>query len=90
MRDNHCACQGAAEVRRLRCVDDPPIPSKGPRRRRSHFNEDSLRNWARDDGPEGDPHDESNLGLVVAVAVGLVLVLLVTFIAGQMQYEAPF
>ncbi len=40
--------------------------------------------------PDGDPRDESNLGLVVVVAVGLVLVLLVTYIAGQMQYEAAF
>ena len=49
-----------------------------------------MQKWAKDDVPEGDPRDESNLGLVVAVAVGLVLVLLVTYIAGQMQYEAPF
>jgi hypothetical protein len=28
--------------------------------------------------------------LVVALAVGLLLILLVTYIAGQMEYEAPF
>jgi hypothetical protein len=75
-------------------VDDPAAPNSSPRRRRprrSRFNKAALHKWAKDDDvPEGDPRDESNLGLVVAVAVGLVLVLLVTYIAGQMQYEAPF
>jgi len=74
-------------------VDDPAAPNSSPRRRRrrrSRFNKDALHNWAKDDVAEGDPRDESNIGLVVAVAVGLVLVLLVTYIAGQMQYEAAF
>jgi hypothetical protein len=73
-------------------VDDPAAPNstRRRRRRRSRVNKDALQKWAKDDVPEGDPRDESNLGLVVAVAVGLVLVLLVTYIAGQMQYEAPF
>ena len=74
-------------------MDDPAAPNSSPRprrRRRSRVNKDALQKWAKDDVPEGDPRDESNLGLVVAVAVGLVLVLLVTYIAGQMQYEAPF
>ena len=74
-------------------MDDPAEPNGSPRRRRrrrSRVNKDALQKWAKDDVPEGDPRDESNLGLVVAVAVGLVLVLLVTYIAGQMQYEAPF
>jgi hypothetical protein len=34
--------------------------------------------------------DEINVGLVVALAVGLLLILLVAYIAGQMEYEAPF
>jgi hypothetical protein len=74
-------------------VSDPAAPNSSPRRRRrrrSRFNKDSLQKWAKDDVPDGDPRDESNLGLVVVVAVGLVLVLLVTYIAGQMQYEAAF
>ena len=74
-------------------MDDPAAPNSSPRRRRrrlSRVNKDALHKWAKDDVPEGDPRDESNLGLVVAVAVGLVLVLLVTYIAGQMQYDAPF
>ena len=74
-------------------MDDPAAPNSSPRprrRRRSRVNKDALQKWAKDDVPEGDPRDESNLGLVVAVAIGLVLVLLVTYIAGQMQYEAPF
>jgi hypothetical protein len=74
-------------------VEDPAAPNSSPRRRRrrrSRFNKDSLQKWAKDDVPDGDPRDESNLGLVVVVAVGLVLVLLVTYIAGQMQYEAAF
>jgi len=49
-----------------------------------------LRNWAKDDVPEGDPQDERNLGIVVAVAVGLVVLLLAAYIMGQMKYEAPF
>lgn len=74
-------------------MSDPAAPNSSPRRRRrrrSRFNKDSLQKWAKDDVPDGDPRDESNLGLVVVVAVGLVLVLLVTYIAGQMQYEAAF
>ena len=74
-------------------MDDPAAPNSSPRgrwRRRIRVNKDSLQKWAKDDVPDGDPRDESNLGLVVVVAVGLVLVLLVTYIAGQMQYEAAF
>jgi len=74
-------------------VEDPAAPNSSlrrRRRRRSRFNKDSLQKGAKDEVPDGDPRDESNLGLVVVVAVGLVLVLLVTYIAGQMQYEAAF
>ena len=60
------------------------------RRRRRSVDQDSLRNWAKDDVPEGDPQDERNLGLVVAVAVGFVVLLLVVYIMGQMKYEAAF
>jgi hypothetical protein len=60
------------------------------RRRRRSLDQDSLRNWAKDDVPEGDPHDERNLGIVVAVAVGLVVLLLVAYVMAQMKYEAPF
>jgi len=67
--------------------------NRGTRRRRKrtrHYDEDSLRKWAKDDVPEGDPRDERNLGLVVAVAIGLTLILLISYILGQMKYEAPF
>ena len=67
--------------------------SSGTRRRRRsrrRVNQDSLRSWAKDDVPEGDPRDDHNLGLVVAVAVGLVMILLVAYVIGQMAYEAPF
>jgi len=72
-------------------VEDP-VGNRGKRRRRKRtrsFNRDSLRQWAKDDVPEGDPRDERNLGLVVAVAIGLILILLISYIAGQMKYEAP-
>jgi len=64
--------------------------SRRRRRRRRRADADSLRSWAKDDVPEGDPRDERKLGLVVAVAVGLALVLLVAYVIGQMEYEAPF
>jgi len=72
-------------------VEDP-VRNRGTRRRRRrtrHYEEDSLRKWAKDDVPESDPRDERNLGLVVAVAIGLILILLISYIAGQMKYEAP-
>ncbi len=64
--------------------------SRRKRRRRRSGQKDALRKWAKDDVPEGDVQDEINVGLVVALAVGLLLILLVTYIAGQMEYEAPF
>ena len=64
--------------------------SRRKRRRRRNGHEDALRKWAKDDVPQGDVQDEINVGLVVALAVGLLLILLVTYSAGQMEYEAPF
>jgi hypothetical protein len=64
--------------------------SRRKRRRRRSGQKDALRKWAKDDVPEGDVQDEINVGSVVALAVGLLLILLVTYIAGQMEYEAPF
>ncbi|MFM6173964.1 MAG: hypothetical protein ACKPB4_17880 [Sphaerospermopsis kisseleviana] len=72
---------------------EDPVRNRGTRRRRKRvrsFDHDSLHKWAKDDVPEGDPRDERNLGLVVAVAIGLILILLFSYIAGQMKYEAPF
>jgi hypothetical protein len=66
------------------------IGTRRRRRRRRRADQGSLRHWAKDDEPEGDPRDEQNLGLVVALAVGLVLILLVAYVIGQMEYEAPF
>lgn len=65
-------------------------PHRRRRRRRRHSGEATLRNWAKDDAPEADPQDERNLGLVVAVVVGLVIVLLLAYVLGQVQYQAPF
>ncbi len=64
--------------------------SRRKRRRRRSGHKDALRKWAKDDVPKGDVQDEINVGLVVALAVGLLLILLVTYVAGQMEYEAPF
>ena len=69
---------------------EPDGTRRHKRRRRRGVGQDSLRNWAKDDVPEGDPQDERNLGLVVAVAVGFVVLLLVIYIMGQMKYEAAF
>ena len=92
MTEDHCSCQCRAEVRRIDSVD--PTEGRGgsrrKRRRRRSGQKDALRKWAKDDVPEGDVQDEINVGLVVALAVGLLLILLVTYIAGQMEYEAPF
>jgi hypothetical protein len=59
------------------------------RRRRSHYDE-ALKNWAKEGEPEGDEQEEANVGIVVAVAVGLVLVPCLYFILSQMDYAAPF
>ena len=92
MTEDHCSCQCCAEVRRIDSVDptEGRSGSRRKRRRRRSGQKDALRKWAKDDVPEGDVQDEINVGLVVALAVGLLLILLVTYIAGQMEYEAPF
>ena len=92
MTEDHCSCQCSAEVRRIDSVDptEGRSGSRRKRRRRRSGQKDALRKWAKDDVPEGDVQDEINVGLVVALAVGLLLILLVTYIAGQMEYEAPF
>ena len=92
MAEDHCSCQCRAEVRRIDSVDptEGRSGSRRKRRRRRSGQKDALRKWAKDDVPEGDVQDEINVGLVVALAVGLLLILLVTYIAGQMEYEAPF
>ena len=92
MTEYHCSCQCRAEVRRIDSVDptEGRSGSRRKRRRRRSGQKDALRKWAKDDVPEGDVQDEINVGLVVALAVGLLLILLVTYIAGQMEYEAPF
>ena len=69
---------------------EPDGTRRHKRRRRRSVDQESLRNWAKDDVPEGDPQDERNLGIVAAVAVGLVVLLLVAYIMGQMKYEAAF
>ncbi len=63
--------------------------SRRKRRRRRNGQEDALRKWAKDDVPQRDVQDEINVGLVVALAVGLLLILLVAYIAGQMEYAVP-
>lgn len=90
---HHCPCRAQTKVWKLEGIDSSSEPDgtrchKG--RRRGSVGQDSLRNWANDDVPEGDPQDERNLGIVVAVAVGLVVLLLVAYIMGQMKYEADF
>ena len=69
---------------------EPDGTRRHKRRRRRSVDQDSVRNWAKDDVPEGNPQDERNLGIVVVVAVGLVVLLLVAYIMGQMKYEAAF
>ncbi len=59
------------------------------RRRRRSNHEDALRHWAKDDVPEGDEQEEANTGIVLAVAVGLVLVLCLYYIFKQMEYAPP-
>ena len=92
MTEDHCSCQCRAEVRRIDSVDptEGRSGSRRKRRRRRSGQKDALRKWAKDDVPKGDVQDEINVGLVVALAVGLLLILLVTYVAGQMEYEAPF
>ena len=92
MTEDHCSCQCRAEVRRIDAVNPTTgkSGSRRKRRRRRNGHEDALRKWAKDDVPQGDVQDEINVGLVVALAVGLLLILLVAYIAGQMEYEAPF
>ena len=92
MTEDHCSCQCRAEVRRIDSVDptEGRSGSRRKRRRRRSGQKYAIRKWAKDDVPEGDVQDEINVGLVVALAVGLLLILLVTYIAGQMEYEAPF
>ena len=67
-----------------------PNRHPGRRRRRKRSREkDALLKWAKDDVPAGDEKEQANIGLVIAVITGLVLLFCVYYIFGEMSYEAP-
>jgi len=64
----------------------------GGRRRRKRRSKQGevLRHWAKDDVPEGDGQEEANVGIVAVVVVVFLLLLCLYYIAGHLEYEAPF
>ena len=85
---HHCACLTPEEVRRLVSMDPNRRSGRRRRRKRSRDNAELLQ-WAKDDVPAGDEKEQANIGLVIAVITGLVLLFCVYYIFGEMSYEAP-
>ena len=85
---HHCACRTPEEVRRLVFMDPNRRSGRRRRRKRSRDNAELLQ-WAKDDVPAGDEKEQANIGLVIAVITGLVLLFCVYYIFGEMSYEAP-
>jgi len=59
------------------------------RRRRSLFTK-AEQEIADDENKARDKDHEASVGLVVLLAVGIVLVLLLSYIMGQIKTETPF
>ena len=68
---------------------DPNRRSSRRRRRRRSHHEDALVKWAKDDVPAGDEKEQANVGLLIAVIVGLIVLFCLYYIFGQLDYEAP-
>ena len=68
---------------------DPNRRSGRRRRRKRSRDNAALLQWAKDDVPAGDEKEQANIGLVIAVITGLVLLFGVYYIFGEMSYEAP-
>jgi hypothetical protein len=68
---------------------DPNRRSGRRRRRRRSHHDEALLKWAKDDVPAGDEKEQADVGLLVAVIAGLIVLLCLYYILGQMDYEAP-
>jgi hypothetical protein len=67
-----------------------PNRRPGRRRRRKRVRDnDALLKWAKDDVPAGDEKEQANLGLLIAVITGLILLLCLYYIFGEMGHEPP-
>ncbi len=67
-----------------------PHRRPGRRRRRKRVRDnDALRKWAKDDGPAGDEKEQANIGLLLAVITGLILLFCLHYIMKEMTYEPP-
>jgi hypothetical protein len=67
-----------------------PNRRPGRRRRRKRVRDnDALLKWAKDDVPAGDEKEQANLGLLIAVTTGLILLLCLYYIFGEMGHEPP-
>jgi hypothetical protein len=67
-----------------------PNRRPGRRRRRTRSrNTDALLKWAKDDVPAGDEKEQANVGLLLALITGLILLFCLYYIFGEMGHEAP-
>lgn len=67
-----------------------PNRRPGRRRRRKRVRDnDALLKWAKDDMPAGDEKEQANIGLLIAVITGLIVLFCLYYIMGEMNYEAP-
>jgi hypothetical protein len=69
-------------------MDSSRGPGRRRRRKRSRDN-DALLKWAKDDVPAGDEKEQANVGLLLALITGLILLFCLYYIFGEMGHEAP-
>ena len=69
-------------------MDPSHRPGRRRRRRRSRDSETLVR-WAKDDVPAGDEKEQANIGILIAVITGLILLFCLYYIFGEMNHEAP-
>ena len=49
----------------------------------------ALLPWAKDDVPAGDEMEQANIGFLIALITGLILLLCHYYIFGEMGHEPP-
>jgi hypothetical protein len=59
------------------------------RRRRRSRDKYALLKWAKDDVPAGDEKEQANIGILIAVITGLILLFCLYHIFGEMGNEPP-
>ena len=69
-------------------MDPNRHPGRRRRGKRSRGN-GALLKWAKDDVSAGDEKEQANVGLLIPLITGLILLLCLYYIFGEMGHEPP-